>query len=800
MTTGEYRDRGDKKYDSGDYNGAVADYTSSIEAGSDGSMIYNIRGLSMCELGDYQGAIRDFSTAISKTSWLSPFNASQFYCNRGLAKSELKDFQGAITDLTKAIEIESDKTYYNNRGNIKGELGDFQGAIEDLTKAIEIAPNYANGYNNRGFTKSKINDFDGALSDFTKAIQLDPDSANAYRNRAFEKAMQQDYHGAIIDCTKAIELNPEDALAYCNRGIAKIGLKDYNGAMDDYAKARKIDPVYAEYYNNKGIVNDSLRNERASQYYWFFNACSELEILDVKVLENANQVIRICDEFNRNAKRFYVYIHDILCEAFVMKKEYDRAIQELTDITEELVNDNPNLWKYYVKKAKLYFELGNVKKVIDSYKIAHHVCNDNVEKIDLNKELQKLISEYNDKFIELPYQQRQWVVVDDNKAAISNTFVVFEKNNLPLTLNFPPRHPLTKEFYIGHPFVNSSYIPFSEYDESLFIDRYDEFKLFVQCLGAKSMTIEVIKGSESSLSIINNRSSNNSSSTSGSASVDYGAFGGNLSGSSSNSSDSSHTSNRGTQEDLQTSRATIQRFNPTKKPYLSSKLIWFNNEPTWQRLYEQRMAGSMLHHSETWSSKSNYSISEKEESNLKKAFKDFISGDIGVKLFSVKAEVNTDRNIEIDELVEKTFNKSESIEWSIKIEFEPIENLLEDNIETVTVKTITEVFSTSNKEEEEYLEEIKFMLEDDGIIDDKERSILERFRERKGISKETAIELEKNLLSFGDLSEDEKEYLEEFQEILNDGEITEKERRTLSRMANRLGISETRVKELEKLN
>ena len=800
MTTGEYKDRGDKKFNSGDYKGAIADYTSSIEAGSDGSMIYNNRGLSMYELGDYQGAIRDFSTAISKTSWLSPFNASQFHSNRGLAKSELKDFQGAIADLTKAIEIESNKTYYNNRGNIKGELGDFKGAIEDLTKATEIAPNYAGAYNNRGFTKSKINDFDGALSDFTKAIQLRSDFANAYRNRAFEKAMQQDYHGAIIDCTKAIELNSEDALAYCNRGIAKIGLKDYNGAMDDYANARKIDPVFAEYYNNKGIVNDSIRNERASQYYWFFNACFELEKLDVKALENTNEVIRICDELNRNAKRFYVYIHNILYEAFIMKKEYNRAIQELTDITEKLVTDNPNLWKYYVKKAKLYFELGNVKKAIDSYKIAHHVCNDNVEKIDLNKELQKLSSEYNDKFIELPYQQRQWVVVDDNKTAISDTFVVFEKNNLPLTLKFPPRHPLTKEFYIGHPFVNSSYIPFSEYDESLFIDRYDEFKLFVQCLGAKSMTIEVIKGSESSLSIINNRSSNNSSSTSGSATANYGAFGGNLSGSSSNSSDSSHNSNRGTQEDLQTSRATIQRFNPTKKPYLSSKLIWYNNEPTWQRLYAQRMAGSMLHHSETWSSKSNYSISEKEESNLKKDFKDFISGNIGIKLFSAKAEVNTDSNIEIDELVEKTFNKSESIEWSIKIEFEPIENLLEDDIETIAVKTITEVSSTSNKDDEEYLEEVKFMLEDDGLIDDKERSILERFRERKKISKERAIELEKNLLSFGDLSEDEKEYLEEFQEILNDGEITEKERRILSRMANRLGISETRAKELEKLN
>lgn len=212
------------------------------------------------------------------------------------------------------------------------------------------------------------------------------------------------------------------------------------------------------------------------------------------------------------------------------------------------------------------------------------------------------------------------------------------------------------------------------------------------------------------------------------------------------------------------------------------------------------MTGSLLQHSETWSLKSNYSISQKEETSLKSAFKDFLGGSIGVNMFSVSGEMSSENNRNIEELVEKTFNKSESIEWSIKIEFEPIENLLEGNIESEPVKTVADNSSTSNKDEEEYLEEIKFMLEDDGIIDDKERSILERFRARKGISKERAIELEKKLLSFGNLLEDEKEYLEEFQEIFNDGEITEKERRILSRMANRLGISETRVKELERLN
>ena len=210
------------------------------------------------------------------------------------------------------------------------------------------------------------------------------------------------------------------------------------------------------------------------------------------------------------------------------------------------------------------------------------------------------------------------------------------------------------------------------------------------------------------------------------------------------------------------------------------------------------MAGSILHHSETWSSKSNYSISEKEEKSLKEAFKEFVSADVGIGMFKANGRIDIDGHSNKEELVDKTFNQSESIEWRIEIEFEPIENLLEDYTETEPINTIAVCTSTSNKDEEEYLEEVKFHLEDDGEIDEKERSALERFREKRGISKERAIELENQLLSVGDLNEAEKEYLEEYQEILNEGEITEKERRILDRMANRAGISEDRIKELEK--
>jgi tetratricopeptide (TPR) repeat protein len=769
MTTSEYKERGDDKYALEDYMGAIADYTIAIQEKSTNDSAYFKRGWAKFEINDYQGALADYTKAAN----LSPLDWTCYY-RRGVTKNCLNDYEGALLDFEHAIKLDKDivmlHDFFHYRGESKAETGDYIGAIADFTLAIENDPQddlaffrrglvklffledyigaiadytiaieldseNCDSYYNRAIAKYEIKNYQGAIADYTKAIEIDPDYFAAFNDRGHSKALLHDYKGAIDDCTKAILLNPQSQHAYDSRGFAKVGLKDYLGAIADFTRAIEIDPVFDSAYYFRGVSKSFL-------------------------------------------------------------EDYKEALVDLT----KAVEINPNYKEAYIQRGVIYTEFGNITEAIRNYKKAYSLTTDYSEQTKIRQELDKLIPQFNSQFVELPYQQRKIIVVDNEyKTASTNAFVVLNKANLPPAVNFPVGHPIEQELYIGHPFAKSSYMPYSEYDDSLFVDRYDEFKLFIQCLGAKSMTIEVIKGSEKSSSIIDSRSSDNSDSRSGSVSAGFKVFSGTVNGSSSNSSASNYNGNKGLQEDLQATRTTTQRYNPTKKPYKPQNLIWFNNEATWQRLYEQRMTGSLLQHSETWSLKSNYSISQKEETSLKSAFKDFLGGSIGVNMLSVSGEMSSENNRNIEELVEKTFNKSESIEWSIKIEFEPIENLLEDNIESEPLKTVTDTSSTSNKAEEEYLEEIKFMLEDDGVIDDKERSILERFRERKGISKERAIELEKNLLSFGDLSEDEKEYLEEFQEILNDGEITEKERRILSRMANRLGISETRVVELEKL-
>lgn len=98
-------------------------------------------------------------------------------------------------------------------------------------------------------------------------------------------------------------------------------------------------------------------------------------------------------------------------------------------------------------------------------------------------------------------------------------------------------------------------------------------------------------------------------------------------------------------------------------------------------------------------------------------------------------------------------------------------------------------------EEQQYLDNLKEFLEDDAEITPRERRMLDRIRQSLGISEERAVELEASLKP--KLTEDEQEYLDMYKEYAEKGDISEKERRKLNKIAIALGINEERIKEIE---
>lgn len=125
-----------------------------------------------------------------------------------------------------------------------------------------------------------------------------------------------------------------------------------------------------------------------------------------------------------------------------------------------------------------------------------------------------------------------------------------------------------------------------------------------------------------------------------------------------------------------------------------------------------------------------------------------------------------------------------------------------------SVRTKAVVTSSSSKEtnsatvvlptaEQEYINELKECLAD-GEIGAGERRLLGKLAAKLGISAERAEELEASLMA-PVLSDDEKEYLEEYKAAAVDGVVSEKERRLLDKLKKMYGISDERAREIESI-
>ena len=247
--------RGYERNLSGDFEGALREFTHAIRLDPDGAGGYVLRGITKAALGKLSAAIVDYDEAIR----LDPKYALAYY-NRGYAKAELRRYAAAILDFDEAIRLHpNDANAYFNRGYARGQLGKYYGAIADYNEAIRLNPKYANAYHNRGYAKRRLGRYAAAIVDYSEAIRLDSTVAKTYVNRGYAKRRLGRYAAAILDYDEAIRLDPNDALAYHNRGYDKAELGQHSAAILDYDAAIRLDPNDALAYVNRGYAKHQLR-------------------------------------------------------------------------------------------------------------------------------------------------------------------------------------------------------------------------------------------------------------------------------------------------------------------------------------------------------------------------------------------------------------------------------------------------------------------------------------------------------------------------------------------------------------
>ncbi len=210
----EFFEQGMEYFENGNWDLAIANFTSSINNGGGTPDAYNRRGEAYLCKGQYKTAIENYDQAIAIDA-----NRAVFWLNRGWAyhnwamyappTTPAKDWEGrykttgqnefvyipdsegiarlnnrAISDLNNALTIDPmNHTIWHSRGWLYLNIGHYSQCIADCNRAIEIDPSLPGTWNNRGVAYRRLKKWNEATRDFDQAISIDPNYRLAINNR-----------------------------------------------------------------------------------------------------------------------------------------------------------------------------------------------------------------------------------------------------------------------------------------------------------------------------------------------------------------------------------------------------------------------------------------------------------------------------------------------------------------------------------------------------------------------------------------------------------------------------------------
>lgn len=486
----------------------------------------------------------------------------------------------------------------------------------------------------------------------------------------------------------------------------------------------------------------------------------ESDRVDDAILKLQGALNQVSDE----SKPFiYIHLANIQYNSF----QYQKAIESCTLGLKCCEVSSPGHVLFSTIRSSAAEKLDNFRTArADCFDVTQYAKNEEWNgvlcKALANSKFNEFEEKFSDDFLSLPYNKRKVILpVQQYIDLHQDLFTVISLDKFP-NIKFPIGHPIANQLYVGHPLLSTRYLPFDSYQLELVEDRVREFCMLVQSLGATKIDMEAVNAYSSDTTTKTKTNSN--------ISLDYKL----VEGSGELNSDiRSHMI-----DELSKKISLHQTFEPFCMPKLPDNLVWYSNEPSWQRLYSQRINGGLTSHEERIETKKSQMIEGRELTGIK--------GEL--KLLFEKME------LEFTAEEEKKFVQQENTILSIKVEFAPISQLNPSSVQSCcNVPSPTDGLLA---EEQEYFDELKDMISD-GCISDRDRRFLEKIKKANGITDKRAKELEEMLNP--KLTPGEEEYLAEYKEVILEGSISDRDRRYLEKIKKANGISEQRASELEKL-
>lgn len=295
----------------------------------------------------------------------------------------------------------------------------------------------------------------------------------------------------------------------------------------------------------------------------------------------------------------------------------------------------------------LYLLRSSIYKNLEEYNLARKdilmITSDNMEtKEDEKEKINEINSLYNQHFYELPYDERKIIMITNKNVMNIKGFTMLDINNMPKNMILPLGHPKDGMLYLGHPFIKNKYIPMENYEIELLEDKIREFCELVESLGATEVYVESI-----SSTIQNNKQINNSNKE-----IDDNMITGIEAKIKTNQSDKF-------EEQIKRTINISQKFNPKSLPVLPQDLNWYGIEYSWQRLYNQRMRGSLIEHREKFETRKVSLIEENEIEDV----------NAGIDIFVANM------NGKYDRLKNKVYHTNENVEIILHVKFAPLDSL-----------------------------------------------------------------------------------------------------------------------------
>ncbi len=346
------------------------------------------------------------------------------------------------------------------------------------------------------------------------------------------------------------------------------------------------------------------------------------------------------EEFIESEKKFNTIISDCIAELeWMFPNAHDASLKCYIRYWQGFMYGD--MWNYG-KARRCYISAMGYAKECNHYSDFRE-CEKGL--LDAEEQLKEPWEEFT---TNVEYKRRKFImpIADKNIAGCAVDIIgVFRMSNIPSCIKFPVGHPVSAQLYIGHPLKNELYVPYETSEEVFFLDKVHELCYLLQCLGAEEISITSIKGK--SVDELYNSSSR----------VDmYAGYknvvSGDLSVNNQRSGNASMTNN--------SHRTMYLRFDPMNKPYLPKDgLVWYGEQPEWQRLVNNRLNGNMLEYSEKLSTVQTRFVSSSEKDNIK----------ADAKILWFKAGVSVDMNMN------KEFKENIDTTWQIDVKFRSIREL-----------------------------------------------------------------------------------------------------------------------------